>query len=97
MSHLQYFDYEGFGRKYRKVIHYAQAVRVGDTIETSGQGKQNHASTCAIPQNHKPRHLKRHEYFSNIINLTHVNNCRRMGPADGGDLVGSGRAGGPGV
>jgi len=38
MSHLQYSDYEGFGQKARKEIHYSQAVRIGDIIEISGQG-----------------------------------------------------------
>ncbi|ERF73817.1 hypothetical protein EPUS_05521 [Endocarpon pusillum Z07020] len=38
MSHLQYFDYEGFGQRVRKDTHYSQAVRLGDTIECSGQG-----------------------------------------------------------
>jgi len=38
MSHLQYFDYEGFGQRVRKDMHYSQAVRHGDTIEISGQG-----------------------------------------------------------
>ncbi|KAF2183459.1 YjgF-like protein [Zopfia rhizophila CBS 207.26] len=38
MSHLQYFDYEGFGVRVRKETHYSQAVRIGDIIEISGQG-----------------------------------------------------------
>ena len=29
MSHLQYFDYEGFGKRVRKDTHYSQAVRIG--------------------------------------------------------------------
>jgi hypothetical protein len=38
MSHLQYFDYKGFGERSRKDAHYSQAVQVGDIIEISGQG-----------------------------------------------------------
>lgn len=38
MSHLQYFDYEGFGERVRRDTHYSQAVRIGDRIEISGQG-----------------------------------------------------------
>lgn len=38
MSHLKYFDYEGYGEMARKEIHYSQAVRHGDIIEISGQG-----------------------------------------------------------
>ncbi|KAF2014758.1 YjgF-like protein [Aaosphaeria arxii CBS 175.79] len=38
MSHLQYFDYKGFGERVRKDTHYSQAVRIGDRIEISGQG-----------------------------------------------------------
>jgi enamine deaminase RidA (YjgF/YER057c/UK114 family) len=39
MSHLTYTDYEGFGQRVRKDTHYSQAVRIGDFIEISGQGK----------------------------------------------------------
>jgi len=38
MSHLQYFDYEGFGDKMKGYLNYSQAVRIGDRIEISGQG-----------------------------------------------------------
>lgn len=38
MSGLQYFSYEGYGVNLLKDMHYSQAVRVGDTIEISGQG-----------------------------------------------------------
>lgn len=41
MSHLQYFDYEGLGQRVRKDTHYSQAVRIGDIIECSGQGKSS--------------------------------------------------------
>ncbi|TVY84461.1 2-iminobutanoate/2-iminopropanoate deaminase [Lachnellula suecica] len=36
MSHLQYFSYPGYGD--RNMENYAQAVRVNNTIEISGQG-----------------------------------------------------------
>jgi tRNA G37 N-methylase TrmD len=39
MSHLQYFCYEGFGERVKKDTHYSQAVRIGDIIKISGQGK----------------------------------------------------------
>ncbi|KAG9200989.1 hypothetical protein B5807_03389 [Epicoccum nigrum] len=38
MSHLQYFDYEGFGDNMKRNLNYSQAVRIGDRIEVSGQG-----------------------------------------------------------
>jgi hypothetical protein len=38
MSHLQYFDYEGFGARVRKETHYSQVVRVGDILKVAGQG-----------------------------------------------------------
>ena len=38
MSHLQYFDYEGFGDNMKRDLNYSQAVRIGDRIEVSGQG-----------------------------------------------------------
>ncbi|EAU81847.1 endoribonuclease L-psp family protein [Coprinopsis cinerea okayama7 len=38
MSHLQYFNYKGFGEHQRDNYWYSQAVRVGDRIECAGQG-----------------------------------------------------------
>jgi hypothetical protein len=38
MSHLEYYNYEGYGKRAAKDIWYSQAVRVGDIIECSGQG-----------------------------------------------------------
>lgn len=40
MSDLQYFNYKGYGtEKAEKQFRYSQAVRVGDTIQCSGQGR----------------------------------------------------------
>ena len=39
MSRLQYSDYPGFGQTAKRVLHYSQAVQVGETVEISGQGK----------------------------------------------------------
>ncbi|KAL8713021.1 MAG: hypothetical protein Q9220_002881 [cf. Caloplaca sp. 1 TL-2023] len=41
MSHLQYYNYPGVGEKNKKDYLYSQAVRVGDTIQCSGQGGWN--------------------------------------------------------
>ncbi|KAK1985423.1 endoribonuclease L-PSP [Colletotrichum cereale] len=38
MSGLKYFSYEDYGVTLGKEMHYSQAVRVGETIECSGQG-----------------------------------------------------------
>lgn len=38
MSHLQYFDYPGFGERSKKELNYSQAVRIDNRIEISGQG-----------------------------------------------------------
>lgn len=38
MSHLKYYDYEGFGERTLNEAHITQAVRVGDIIEVAGQG-----------------------------------------------------------
>lgn len=40
MSHLTYYNYPGVGETNRQKFKYSQAVRVGDRIECSGQGKQ---------------------------------------------------------
>ncbi|KAK9482232.1 Endoribonuclease L-PSP/chorismate mutase-like protein [Lipomyces starkeyi] len=37
MSHLQYYNYEGFGKKQQEKFWYSQAVRIGDRIECAGQ------------------------------------------------------------
>jgi hypothetical protein len=39
MSHLTYYNYEGFGQEAHQNYSYSQAVRVGDRIECSGQGR----------------------------------------------------------
>ncbi|KAJ5512807.1 hypothetical protein N7463_002359 [Penicillium fimorum] len=33
MSHLQYFNYDGWGQKAKRDFYYSQAVRIGDRIE----------------------------------------------------------------
>ncbi|GFZ51817.1 hypothetical protein JCM24511_09585 [Saitozyma sp. JCM 24511] len=38
MSGLQFYSYDGVGKYNEEHFHYAQAVRVGDTIQCSGQG-----------------------------------------------------------
>jgi hypothetical protein len=38
MSHLQYFDYPGFGERSKRDLNYSQAVRIDNRIEISGQG-----------------------------------------------------------
>jgi enamine deaminase RidA (YjgF/YER057c/UK114 family) len=38
MSHLQYFDYPGFGERSKRDLNYSQAVRIDNRIEVSGQG-----------------------------------------------------------
>ena len=42
MSHLTYSVYEGEGEYLSNFLRYSQAVRVGDRIEISGQGKSKH-------------------------------------------------------
>lgn len=44
MSHLKYYAYEGQGVEKREKFSYNQAVRVGDRIECSGQGKFQYLS-----------------------------------------------------
>lgn len=50
MSHLQYFDYPGFGAHVRSAIHYSQAVRLPDnTVHISGQGGWDAGDSSASP------------------------------------------------
>lgn len=44
MADLQYYSYPGVGTKNRELYSYSQAVRVGDIIHCSGQGKSPMAS-----------------------------------------------------
>lgn len=39
MANLQYYNYPGVGTSNREQFSYSQAVRVGDTIQCSGQGE----------------------------------------------------------
>lgn len=39
MAHLQYYNYPGYGERAVETYKYSQAVRVGDRIECSGQGR----------------------------------------------------------
>lgn len=38
MSHLTYYNYPGVGERNAQTFKYSQAVRIGDRIESSGQG-----------------------------------------------------------
>jgi len=69
MAHLQYFSYPGFGESSRKNVGYSQAVRIGNQIIISGQGKTSHdlSYTAVDLTNHhrrlgprQPRHLRQH-------------------------------------
>lgn len=46
MSHLQYFDYPGFGERSKEQLNYSQAVRIGNRIEVSGQGTSITSIDC---------------------------------------------------
>jgi hypothetical protein len=39
MSQFQTYSYPGFGEWVRDNLHYSQAIRVGNRIHCSGQGK----------------------------------------------------------
>lgn len=39
MADLKYFNYPGVGESNQRDYHYSQAVRIGDKIECSGQGR----------------------------------------------------------
>ena len=56
MSHLQYYQYPGYGEASQKNLHYSQAVRVGDRIELSGQGMKSLAVSLFIALNNPALH-----------------------------------------
>ncbi|KWX57262.1 RidA family protein [Mycobacterium sp. NAZ190054] len=37
-SDVTFFETPGYGAKLRELLHYSQAVRIGDRVEISGQG-----------------------------------------------------------
>ena len=41
MSHLTFSAYPGYGEKAKKDYSYSQAVKIGDLIHCSGQGKHS--------------------------------------------------------
>ncbi|PVI00878.1 putative translation initiation inhibitor [Periconia macrospinosa] len=49
MSHLQCYNYAGFGERSRKDVNYSQAVRIDNRIEISGQPGLD-PETEAIPK-----------------------------------------------
>jgi len=49
MSHLTYSSYEGEGEALTNLLGYSQAVRVGDRIEISGQGRSRRNKFCNTP------------------------------------------------
>jgi enamine deaminase RidA (YjgF/YER057c/UK114 family) len=57
MSHLKYYNYPGVGEDNRANFNYSQAVRVGDQVILSGQGKKhqmnNHSRDDVKLQNSK--------------------------------------------
>ncbi|KAK1977278.1 hypothetical protein LZ30DRAFT_785005 [Colletotrichum cereale] len=55
MSGLRYFSYKDHGARLLEMMNYQQAVRVGDRIETAGQGlpKISYKSNL-LAQNFKP-------------------------------------------
>lgn len=59
MSHLQYYNYEGFGERAKVDVHYSQAVRIGDIIELSGQGVPISPSSLNMNTNPFPGGLDR--------------------------------------
>lgn len=67
MSHLTYYDYPGFGERVRRDQHMSQAVRVGDVIETAGQGplflRVQHFNTLLVTpaDPRRDRRLETHE------------------------------------
>jgi enamine deaminase RidA (YjgF/YER057c/UK114 family) len=38
MSRVEFFETPGYGERQRREFHYSQAVKIGNRIETSGQG-----------------------------------------------------------
>lgn len=38
MTQVEFFNTPGYGDKLNSMLHYSQAVRIGDTVEISGQG-----------------------------------------------------------
>jgi hypothetical protein len=58
MSQLKSFTYEGAGEFLTNFLHYAQAVRVGDQLQLSGQGKSPAPPFLAHKQlTYSPRRL----------------------------------------
>lgn len=52
MSGLTFYNYPGVGEQNKTDAWYSQAVRIGDRIECSGQGKllyTHSCSSCEIP------------------------------------------------
>ncbi|CAG8180298.1 unnamed protein product [Penicillium nalgiovense] len=69
MSHLQYFNYDGWGQKAKRDFYYSQAVRIGDRIECAGQGGWD-PQTSVI---HREINAQIDQAFANVdLNLKHA-------------------------
>ncbi|KAB8279517.1 L-PSP endoribonuclease family protein [Aspergillus minisclerotigenes] len=69
MSHLNYHNYEGVGKRNQEKYKYSQAVRIGDRIECAGQGGWNPV-TGAI---HREVNTQIDQAFANVdMNLKHA-------------------------
>ncbi|KAJ5360132.1 hypothetical protein N7517_009323 [Penicillium concentricum] len=70
MSHLQYFNYDGWGQKAKRDFYYSQAVRIGDRIECAGQGIGWDPQTFVI---HREINAQIDQAFANVdLNLKHA-------------------------
>ncbi|KAJ5237678.1 hypothetical protein N7489_007769 [Penicillium chrysogenum] len=70
MTHLQYFNYDGWGQKANRDFYYSQAVRIGDRIECAGQGGWD-PQTFVI---HREINAQIDQAFANVfrVNSYHV-------------------------
>lgn len=50
MSQLKNYTYEGVGEFLTNFLNYAQAVRVGDQLQLSGQGSSPRRSNYSSPK-----------------------------------------------
>ncbi|KAE8339612.1 hypothetical protein BDV24DRAFT_152588 [Aspergillus arachidicola] len=69
MSHLNYHNYEGVGKRNQKKYKYSQAVRISDRIECAGQGGWNPATG----EIHREVNAQIDQAFANVdMNLRHA-------------------------
>ncbi|MEV5361153.1 Rid family hydrolase [Micrococcus luteus] len=92
-THVEFFVTPGAGEKLRGMLHYSQAVRIGDVVEISGQGGWN--DDIAIAEGLENEIVQAFDNVETVLaaagatwrDVVSVNSYHKV--ADGADTIGA--------